>query len=307
MFFPGAKDPLLADLVDMDSPEAVLDEVLFIMTLIAPQMDPTQLTNAFNFVVGLYSGRWPAEKACNTGFHDLRHITDTFLAMARLIHGAILTGRMINPRQIFMGLVSAILHDAGYIQDADDSAGTGAKYTAVHVRRSMEFVERYGQRYGLKTSEIPDCMIMIHCTDLETDVGAVQFSSPRVELLAKMLGCADLIAQMADRIYLEKLFYLYREFEEGQVSDYADEMDLLAKTLSFFPMVDQRIKEQLGGYDQMAKAHFAARWNISRNLYQEAIDKQQHYLEFILSHPDCDPAKFLRRKNIVARILSKQI
>jgi hypothetical protein len=150
-------------------------------------------------------------------------------------------------------------------------------------------------------------MVMIHCTDLETDVSSVAFPSARVALLAKMLGCADLIAQMADRIYLEKLFYLYREFKEGEVSDYADEMDLLTKTLAFFPMVDQRIKEQLGGYDQMAKAHFASRWNISRNLYQEAIDKQKRYLEFILSQPDCDPAKFLRRKNIVALLLCKPI
>ena len=117
-----------------------------------------------------------------------------------------------------------------------------------------------------------------------------------MELLAKLLGCADLIGQMADRIYLEKLFYLYREFEEGQVSDYSDEMDLLVKTLSFFPLVHRRFEEQLGGCDHLAKAHFSVRWNISRNLYHVAIEKQKHYLEHILAHPDCDPAKFLRPK-----------
>jgi hypothetical protein len=305
MYRTGNIPPLLADLVDMDSPAAVLDEVLFIMTLITPQMDPTRLTNAFNFAAGLYGGRWPGERECNTGFHDFRHITDTFLAMARLIHGAILNGHMLNEKQIYAGLVSAILHDAGYIQDADDGDGTGAKYTTVHVQRSMDFVQRYGQRYGLTQSEIPDCRQMILCTDLGIDIASLSFSSPRVELLGKLLGCADLIGQMADRIYLEKLFYLYREFEEGKVLDYADEMDLLAKTLSFFPAIDRRINEQLGGVHQLAKAHFAARWNISRNLYQETIEKQRRYLEFILSHPHCDPKKFLRRKNIVAQLIKR--
>ena len=297
----------LANLVDMDSPQAVLDEVLFIMTLVAPQMDLARVSNAFSFVVGLYGGQWPGERACNTHFHDLRHITDTFLAMARLIHGAVLNGCHITARQILTGLVSTLLHDAGYIQDVGDGDGTGAKYTAVHVQRSMDFVQRYGQRCGLTAQEIPDCRIMIQCTDLATDISAVRFPSSRVELLAKLLGCADLIGQMADRIYLEKLFYLYREFEEGNVSDYADEMDLLYKTLDFFPFVRGRLKDALGGYDQLARAHFAARWNISKNLYRMAIEKQEHYLKYILSHPGLDPATFLRRKNIVARILSRQI
>ena len=304
---PNSQDRALADLVDMDSPQAVLDEVLFIRTLVTPQVDPTPIINAFGFVVSLYRGYWPAERACNTQFHDLRHITDTFLAMARLIHGAILNGHRLSSRHIFMGLVGAILHDTGYIQDIQDDAGTGAKYTAIHVQRSMDFVGRYGQRYGLTEREIPDCQIMIQCTDLDIDINTLEFSNRRVELLAKLLGCADLIAQMADRIYLEKLFYLYREFKEGNVTEYADEMDLLAKTLSFFPLVAQRLKEQLGGCDQLAKAHFKARWNIPQNLYQQAIEKQKRYLEHILAHPDVDPAHFLRRKNIVSRILSKPI
>ena len=190
------------------------------------------------------SGR--GERACNTHFHDLRHITDTFLAMARLIHGAVLNGCHITARQILTGLVSTLLHDAGYIQDVGDGEGTGAKYTAVHVQRSMDFVERYGQRCGLTAQEIPDCRIMIQCTDLATDISAVRFPSSRVELLAKLLGLADLIGQMADRIYLEKLFYLYREFEEGNVSDYADEMDLLYKTLDFFPFCAQAAERCAG-------------------------------------------------------------
>lgn len=303
---PFFKGKLLADLVDMDSPQAVLDEVLFIITLVQPQMDPSQLTNAFSFMVSLYQGYWPSERECNTQFHDLRHITDTLLAMARLIHGAVITGRRLGQRDVLVGMVAALIHDAGYIQDKTDADGTGAKYTTVHVERSMAFIERYGHRFGLTSREIPDCQVMIHCTDLETDISSVRFSSRTVELLAKLLGCADLIGQMADRIYLEKLFYLYREFEEGQVKAYADEMDLLQKTLAFFPMVEKRVEEQLGGYDALAQPHFSRRWGISENLYRVAIDRQRQYLSYILSQPDKDLGKFLRRKQIVQKLLKSR-
>jgi hypothetical protein len=303
---PYFKGELLADFVDMDSPQAVLDEVLFIMTLIHPQVDPSQLINAFSFMVSLYQGQWPGERECNTQFHDLRHITDTLLAMARLIHGAVLTGHRLGHRDVMLGMVGALVHDAGYIQDKSDADGTGAKYTAVHVERSMAFLHRYGKRFGLTSSEIPDCQVMIHCTDLDTDISSIQFSSRKVELLAKLLACADLIGQMADRIYLEKLFYLYREFEEGQVRAYADEMDLLQKTLAFFPMVKKRVKEQLGGYDALAKPHFARRWGISKNFYRVAIERQHQYLAYILSQPDKDLSKFLRRKQIVQKLLKNR-
>lgn len=300
--FPGRTDQL-ADLVDMDTPGAVLDEVLLIMTLIDPRIDPSQISNAFSFMVSLYQGRWPAEQACNTQFHDLRHITDTTLAMARLIHGAIITGHRLSQRQVFTGMVAAMAHDTGYIQDRLDDKGTGAKFTTVHVQRSMDFVGKYGQRYGLNSEEIPACQRMIQCTDLDVDVASVRFSSKADELLGKMLGCADLIGQMADRIYLEKLFYLYREFKEGKVRGYRDEMDLLAKTLAFFPMVADRIENQLDKLDQLAAAHFNNRWNIPQNLYHLAINRQKAYLQKILARQDSDPADFLRRKRIVQNLV----
>lgn len=295
---------LLADFTDMDSPGAVLDEVLFIMTLVQPQTDPSRLTNAFAFMLSLYQGEWPAEQACNTHFHDLRHITDTVLAMARLIHGAILSGKPIKPDDIFIGLVGALVHDAGYIQKRVDRLGTGAKYTTTHVERSMDFIEHYGHRYGLTTQGIESCQLMIHCSDLSVDVSKIQFPSRAVKLLAQLLACADLIGQMGDRTYLEKLFYLYREFEEGQVSQYQDELDLLTQTLAFFPMVEKRLKEQLGGYDALALPHFSRRWGVPRNLYREAIEKQRLYLEHIVDHLDQDPSKFLRRKQIVEKLLT---
>ena len=295
----SSTQPLLADLVDMKSPGAVFDEVSFIATLIAPQMDPSTLTNAFSFTASLYHGLWPSERACNTNFHDLRHITDTLLAMVRLIHGAIISGHRITPRNAFVGCVAAMAHDAGYIQDIKDGIGTGAKYTAVHVRRSIEHIERYGKRYGLNTSEIGPCQQIIQCTDMQIDPSGVVFQSKAFRTLGKILAVADLIGQLADRIYLEKLFYLYREFEEGRVDGYYDEMDMLKKSLTFFDTAEDRISKQLDGLDRFAAVHFRARWDISRNLYRDAIEKHRRYLAYILSQQDCDPSQLLRRNKIL--------
>lgn len=302
----NASSTKLADLVDMDFPQAVFDEVLFITTLLASQIDPSQLTNAFGFTLSLYQGYWPSERACNTGFHDLRHITDTLLAMARLLHGASLNGHRLSQRHIFIGLVSAMAHDAGYLQDKKDGFGTGAKYTAVHVKRSMDFVERYGKRYGMTTEEVPISQLLVQCTDLDTDVAGMTFPSNTVALLGKLLACADLIGQMADRIYLEKLFFLYREFREGKVQGYRDEIDLLHKTLSFFDFVAERLKLQLGGVDRWLTAHFRSRWHISKNLYQVAMNEHKRYLAKILEQVDHAPETLLRRKRIVYELIRKQ-
>lgn len=296
--------PKLADLVNMDSPQAVFDEVLFITTLMAPRMDPSQLTNAFGFTLSLYQGHWPSEQACNTGFHDLRHITDTLLAMARLLHGAALNGHPLSARNVFVGLVSAMAHDAGYIQDKKDGVGTGAKYTAVHVQRSMAFMARYGKRYGLTAEEVPICQLLIQCTDLDTDVATMAFPSGSVAMMGKLLAIADLVGQMADRIYLEKLFYLYREFKEGRVAGYRDELDLLTKTLSFFDIAAERLKQPLGGMDRWLATHFRSRWNNPQNLYQDAMEKHKQYLTKILSQSNHEPKDLLRRKNILRHLLN---
>ena len=213
-------------LTRMDSPEAVLDEVLYILRLISPGYDADPLTDVFMTTVDLYEGRYPGYQACNVGYHDLNHITDTFLTMARLIHGAVVDGESFSEREIAIGLIAALLHDAGYIQEEHDKVGTGAKYTTIHVQRSMIFFGAYGKQYGLTNEEITASQTMIHCTDLNVDISTISFQSSVVEFLGKMLGAADVLAQMSDRKYLEKLLFLYYEFKEGLVEGYEGEADI---------------------------------------------------------------------------------
>lgn len=292
----------LYDLVRMDSPGAVLDEVLTILRLVSRSFDVAPVTSAFKTTVDLYEGRYPGYRACNTPYHDLNHITDTFLAMARLIHGAVIEGESFSHREIALGLIATLLHDAGYIQEAHDRDGTGSKFTTIHVRRSIRFFSAYGKGYGLSEEEISAGQSMILCTDLAVDISSITFLSRQSELLGKMLGAADLLAQMSDRKYLEKLLFLYYEFKEGMVDGYAGEIDLLRKTVGFYDFIARRFETALGGINRFILPHLETRWGIHVDLYQQAIENQKNYLNHILTIPHSDPRDHLRRDQIVAKV-----
>ncbi len=297
----------LSDYVRMDSPEAVLDEVLIILDLISPGFNTAPVDAAFKSAVNLYKGDYPGYRACNTEYHDLRHIIDTFLAMARLIHGAVAEGEDFTDRQIVLGLIAALFHDAGYIQEEHDTEGTGAKYTTNHIQLSMNFLERHGAELGLSNEEVTVSRTMILCTDVAVDISTIiAFPSARIELLGKMLGAADLLAQMADRTYLEKLLFLYYEFREAGIGVYESQIDLLRKTVRFYDFTVQRLETVLGGTDRFMISHFARRWNINVNLYHEAIEKQKNYLKQILKAQDSDPRDHLKRGGIVDNIRDKK-
>jgi hypothetical protein len=295
----------LSELVNMASPEAVLAEGQIILKLISQDLNLDLVTSAFHSTVSLYNGNRPGYHACNTEYHDLRHITDTFLTMARLIHGGVLEGNALTHRGMVLGLISALLHDTGYIQDESDLEGSGGKYTAQHVRRSMDFLERHALDYGLSGEDVRDCRDMILCTDLSMDIAKIEFSSKETKLLGKMLGAADLLAQMADRTYLCKLLFLYHEFREGKVGDYESEVDLLRKTVGFFDFIGHRLETSLGATHRFMISHFSSRWGIEADMYGEAIKNQKIYLEQILKMSNTDPREHLRRQGIVNRVRRK--
>lgn len=295
-------DIQLYNIIPIDSPQAVLDEVIVILDLISPDFDTAPVTSAFNMTVSLYQGRYPGYRSCNTEYHDLHHTTETFLAMAQLIHGATLDGEIFTDRHITLGLITALLHDAGYIQEEFDKDGTGAKYTANHVERSMDFLEHHGSELGLSHDEITEGRAIILCTNLAVDISTIVFTSAKVELLGKILGSADLLAQIADRAYLEKLLFLYHEFKDAGIEDYIDEVDFLRKTLAFYDFISQRFKTTLDKTDRFMRPHFTSRWGIHANLYHVATEKQRNFLKKILEIQDSDPRDHLRRSGIVDKI-----
>ncbi len=289
----------LSDLVDATHPDAVLDEILAIIHLAAPEVNAATIRLAFLETVRLYRGEFPGYRDCNTEYHDLRHATDTALAMARLIHGATLEGCLLDRSQIVLGLIVALFHDSGYIQKENDTQGTGAKYTATHVSRSMDFFSDIAPELSLKTSEINMGRSMVLLTDLSVDPEQIDFETPNGEFLGKMLGAADLLAQLADRTYLEKLLFLYREFKEAGVGGYSGERHLLERTVEFYDMVSLRLESTFNKAYSFMQAHLSARWNINTNLYRKAIENQKQYLKQILEDPDTNHRNHFKRDGIV--------
>ena len=294
--------PQLSDLVPPDDRTAIITEVCRLMEVLGSPPAVSAIAKAFELTVELFCGRWSGYRACNTEYHDLRHTTDVFLTMARMVHGAHADGIRLSARMAVTALTAALLHDTGYIQETDDTLGTGARYTVYHVDRSIAFMKRHGRLFHLTPPEIRSGQLMVQCTELASDIAALPFCNQEVELLAKMLGASDLVAQLSDRNYLEKLLFLYREFVEAGVGGYDSERDLLKKTVTFYDSSERRLQTVLDGADGYLMSHFRTRWKIPVNLYRIAIDNQQTYLKTILSRPDQDHRDFLKRGGIVERI-----
>ncbi len=293
----------IADLVKMDAPYAVMDEVNAIMLMVYPDFDFNPVMRVFKDVESLFSGKYPGHRRCNTKFHDLKHTTDALMAVARLVHGASIAGILLKKENASYGLISALLHDTGYIQKSDETTGTGAQFTTVHIQRSIEFLSKYFKYRGLPLEHYEDCCNMLRCTDLHVSPNDVTFSSPDIELLGKMMGTADLLGQMADRNYLEKLRYLYHEFLEAGITDYDSEFDLLCKTPGFYAFIQTRLTDTLGSVTDYLQGHFKARYNIDRDAYKDSIEINIAYLKTVIEAHDSNSfAKELKRGSLAIQL-----
>lgn len=281
-------------------PQAVLAELHAVLALLDSGFDFTALDRVFQDVVRLFRGEYPGYQKCNTWYHDLKHTTDCMLTMARLIHGASLNGLALPERDTGLGLIAALLHDTGYIQTEDDTEGTGAKYTLIHVERSVAFMEKYLTQVGFSSRDLNYCRCCVHCTGLEMRVRDIPFESDQHQAVGWMLGTADLLGQMADRTYLERLPFLYWEFKEGKVPGYDSELDLLRKTPAFWEFTQQRFNADLGNMARFMRDHFRVRWGLDRDLNRETIEGNIAYLKFILENHASDYRPFLRRGGLMA-------
>lgn len=301
-----SKYRLLSDLVDMTDADAVCREVKQIVSIMYPNAKSDLFNEVFNKVfddvVSLFRGTFTGYRSCNTEYHDLKHTTDTLLASARLIHGASIKRINLSEETVMLALISALMHDAGYIQTVDDLTGTGAKYTLSHVERSVEFMKKYFTRKGYPKEYIETCSCIIRCTGMNTRLEDINFPSDEVAVVGKMMGTADLLGQMADRVYLEKLLFLFYEFQEGMIKKFGSELDLLRKTLKFYEYTELRLSQELGAMTKYLRYHFKERWNIDSNLYEVAVKNNISYLRLILEKYDQDYRCFLKRGGIVNKL-----
>lgn len=287
------------DLVLMNNPYVVFEEVCRIISVLHPYFNFTALDRVFQDVVKLFRGEYPGYQQCNTRYHDLRHTTDCLLAMARLMHGASLNGLTLPERDAALGLISALFHDTGYLQSDADVGGTGAKYTLVHVDRSVAFMEQYFTLAGFSSADLEFCRCCVQCTGLDVKISELPFKSAHHQAVGCMLGTADLLGQMADRSYLERLPFLYREFQEGRVPGFESELDLLKKTPAFWEFTQSRLAVDLKNMDRYMRDHFRVWWGLDQDLNRDTIEENIAYLKFVLENHGSEYHKYLRRVGLM--------
>jgi hypothetical protein len=276
--------------VDVTDPDAVASAVLAILEVRYPLGDFSAVKMLVADLTRLYRGEYPGFSACDIGYHNLQHVLDVTLAMARLIDGhdrGETDGACLGPELALAGIAAALFHDSGYIRRTRDSRNkSGAAYTRVHVSRSARFMAEYLPGTGLD-GLVGVCTRIVHFTGYEIDPSDIEVTCPRERRLGELLGTADLIAQMADVDYARKCReYLFEEFREGGLAGehasqypgatvFRSPQHLLESTPGFIRnAIDTRLVRQFGGVFRYAAAHFEG-----RDLYMDAIRENCRTLE----------------------------
>jgi len=293
----------LACLVSGANPQDVLKELTHILSLIIPRGEDAVFNEIYRDVVKLFNGEYPGFRASNTKYHDLEHTNLVVLAATRLMHGCCLNGHVFSSENLILGFAAALFHDTGLIQRESELHGSGAVYTLGHEERSIAVMSRYLAQKKFSPQTIADCAALIRCTILSVNPKDILFRNKEIETLGKIVGSADLLGQMADRCYLEKLLLLYKEFEEAKLPGFASELELLQKTEAFYESVaNKRLTNDFSGIAAAMRLHFKDRWGEDRDLYSEAIDNNIRYLKGLIARCRDNYAcylKNLRRGGIV--------
>ncbi len=285
----------VTDSIDVTDSTAVNAEVNRIFRALYPGASTFQIDHVFQDLDALYHGRFPGYHACDTAYHDIRHVLDVTLAMARLMEGyeRVSVGPEPFEAPLFsLGVVTALFHDCGYVRELDDTVHrNGGELTLTHVSLGARFLRWYLPQIGMgEMAEI--AAALIHFTGFEIPVAQIKVPTLRHRLLGSLLGSADIIAQMSDRCYLEKCRdRLYPEFLAGGIARrrlpngkeeviFESGDDVVKKTPQFYEGAIQRLEKDLGDCYRYAEHHFGGqdpyRMNIDKNIkFANIIRREQ--------------------------------
>jgi hypothetical protein len=284
----------VANAVNVTDPASVGDAVESIFLNLFPSARVSTLRNAMNHITQLYRGEHRGYAACDTGYHDLQHIMDVTLACARLMDGyerSQKSGEGLGEELFIFGILLALFHDSGYLRKrGSEDDRQGAEFTPIHVSRSAELLKKYMQGVGLGNLAETAAQV-VHYTGYEVPVDRILVPSPAYRAIGNLVASADILAQMADRCYLEKCYgRLYTEFVLGGIAIkrdaqgneqviFASPQDLVIKTPGFYRIAKKRMDETLHGAYRYVEKHFNG-----QNLYLEAVEKNILFAEYVIAH-----------------------
>jgi hypothetical protein len=294
----------VADAVRTPDPAAVGIEVIRLCRGLFPEAPAPALERAFADTARMYRGEHRDYLPCDTEYHDIQHVLDVTLAMARLMDGYQRGGRNGGPpltkEMYLVGVLAALFHDFGYLRRRNDHKHRyGAEYTLVHVSRGAAFLRSYARELGVEERLAAAASTLVHFTGYERRVETIHMRDAALHRLGLLVGTADIIAQMSDRCYLEKCRdRLYPEFVLGglaarlgpnRLPTFASGEDLVTKTPGFYEGACKRLDAQLGKSYDYAARHFGG-----PNLYLDVIRKTIDYARAVGKAADC--GRLLRRR-----------
>ena len=291
--------------VQVSDPVSVRNAVHELFSKTFPGTSFDKLWLAFYDFERLFTGRYPEYNGCDTTYHDMQHTLDMTLALARLVAGY---ERSVEPHDRLgaaraqMAIITSLFHDSGYIrhETRDKDFTNGAEFTLYHVSRSADFLRRYLPELGL-ARDVGVASMIVHFTGYELDLDIIELDDPRDIICGHLIGTADMIAQMADRCYLEKCRdHLYNEFVVGGVAienarpgeymvRYESGEDLLIKTPTFYQQV---MRERLNSKFNRVYRYIEVLYG-GQNPYIDAIRTNITHLVRIIESGDWS---MLRRK-----------
>lgn len=283
------------------------DEILVLLHEINPALDGNLFRKVHTDITRFYSGKHPLFQTHTIVYHTFRHTLMVVLAATRLLHGLHHEGLTFSSSHIIQSIISAYFHDIGMLQR------TGAKVNAkVHLHHEIHsaaildnYLENFGSTsYCKKFRE--ECGFIISCTNLEWQPDTPPQQTPSMDAASSLAICgrvvatADILAQMADRYYIESLPLLFEEKLGQGIAEHQTALELMRRTIDFHEtIIKRRLETTLGDLASAMKTHFRVRWGIDKNLYLENISLNLQYLQKLTEQCGNDKEcwkKHLRRK-----------
>lgn len=288
----------LGNIRDTGEVEAQVGDVV---RAFAPDHDLTRVGGGFSLLDRAFNGDLPGYQKLKTLYHNRSHTNEVVLCTARMLHGLHLAGQGLDGNHIDAALIGALMHDVGYLMKNEEASGTGAQFTDSHVLRGVEFTRTH-------LADLPPVVLestakVILLTDHRKHPDSVKFDNPQQRRAAYATATADLIGQMANREYLERLLLLYFEFEEARMGDFVDIHDLLERTTFFYRATKDRLDQDLNGLATHLMRHFSQQQGVDRNFYTESIDRNLDYLERVVQIDRQRRLDFLKRGGVVEKVL----
>ena len=265
--------------VDTRDPKAVRAACAAEWVAITGKSDGGLLERAFRQLEGAFAGRHPDYEPLDMRYHDLEHTMQGCLCLGRLLGGWHRSGiePRLDERALRLGMTAIVLHDTGYLKQRGDTAGTGAKFTPVHVQRSAEFAGRLLPGEGYSAADVREIQNMIRCTGVAAKVDALSFENSQHRLMGCAIATADLLGQMAAEDYPEKLQALYLEFAESSVANpgntghaaFASAETLIRQTPAFW---EKYVRPRLAGDFESVHRFLNVPWPDGPNEYLDRIE-----------------------------------